>query len=71
MDALVQTNGIKKWLRYYIQDDDRFWTGEAWSYKHREALLFHCVDEARIELEKARATATQDDEDWRPDFEQF
>lgn len=69
MEALVQTNGIKKWLRYFVQDDDRFWTGETWSYNQRDALLFHRVDEARTELNKARATMTPDDDEWRPDFD--
>lgn len=69
MDALVQTNGIKQWLRYFVQDDDRFWTGEGWSFKQREVLLFHRVDEARAELNKARATLIQEDDDWKSDFD--
>lgn len=69
MDAVVQTNGIKKWMRFFVQDEDRFWTGEDWSYKHRDALMFHRVDEARAELSKARATHTPEDDDWRPDFD--
>ena len=68
MEALVQTNGIKKWMRFFVQDDDRFWTGEGWSFKQSDALLFHRVDEARAELNKARATLIQDDE-WRPEFD--
>lgn len=71
MDAVVQTNGIKQWLRYFVQDDDRFWTGEGWSVNHRDTLLFHRLDEARTELNKARATLTPDDDEWHPDFEQF
>lgn len=69
MQALVQTNGIKTWMRFFVQDDDRFWTGENWSFKHRDALLFHRVDEARSELNKARATLTPDDDEWRSDFD--
>lgn len=69
MQALVQSNGIKTWMRFFVQDDDRFWTGEGWSYSQREALLFNRVDEARFELDKARATLIPDEDEWRPDFD--
>lgn len=70
MNAVIQTNGIKKWMRYFVQDDDQFWTGDGWSFKHRDALLFHRVDEARVELNKARGgRRTPDDDEWRPDFD--
>ena len=69
MQALVQTNGIKKWMRFFVQDNDHFWTGEGWSFNQRDALLFHRVEEARAELNKARATLTPNDDEWRPDFD--
>ena len=62
MEATIRPNGQKKWMRFVIVDDDKFWTGSDWSFNSREALLFHKANEARAELSKAQQRLPDDEE---------
>lgn len=61
-EARIRSNGHKKWMRFVIADDDKFWTGSEWSLNSRDALLFHKPLEARDEMSKAQQTLPDDDE---------